>query len=88
MARPVENEGKRRVGRPVEKRSKLAVWVEEHSWTRQQLAEELGIVRSSVDRLCGGSRRPSLELALQIEALTKGAIPVSYWAAIPAHSKD
>ncbi len=88
MGRPAEEGGKRRVGRPVEKRSKLADWIEEHGWTRQQLAEKLGIVRSSVDRLCGGSRRPSLELAVQIEALTKGAIPVSYWAEIPAHSKD
>ncbi len=88
IGHPVEKGGKRRVGRPVEKRSKLAVWIEEHGWTRQQFAEELGIVHSSVDRLCGGLRRPSLKLALQIEALTEGAIPVSYWAEIPAHPKD
>ncbi len=79
---------KPRMGRPVEKRSKLGVWIEEHGWTRQQLADELGIVRGSVDRLCSGLRRPSLELALKIEALTKGGVPVGYWAEIPAHSKD
>jgi transcriptional regulator with XRE-family HTH domain len=76
------------MGRPVLTRSKLGVWIEEHGWTRQQLADELGIVRGSVDRLCSGLRRPSLELALKIEALTQGAVPVSYWTQIPAHGKD
>jgi DNA-binding XRE family transcriptional regulator len=85
MGRSVE---KPRIGHPVEKRNKLAVWIEEHGWTRQQLANELGILRSSVDRLCTGMRRPSLETAIQIEDLTKGAVPARYWLEIPAHSKD
>lgn len=79
---------KRRMGRPVLKRSKLGVWIDERGWTRQQLAHELGIVLSTAARLCNGERRPSLELALQIEKLTEGAIPVSYWTQIPAHAKD
>lgn len=79
---------KRRMGRPVEKRSKLGVWVDKRGWTRQQLAEKLGIVRGSAIRLCSGTRRPSLELALKIEALTEGAVPVGYWAEIPTHAKD
>ena len=65
----------------------LGVWVEAHGWTRQQLADELGIVRGSVDRLCNGLRRPSLDLALKIEALTEGEVPVSYWAKVPANGK-
>jgi transcriptional regulator with XRE-family HTH domain len=81
-------DSKRRMGRPVEKRSKLGDWVDERGWTRQQLADELGIVLSTAVRLCSGMRRPSLELALQIEALTDGAVPVSYWTQVPAHSKD
>jgi transcriptional regulator with XRE-family HTH domain len=79
---------KRRVGRPVLKRSKLGVWIDERGWTRQQLADKLGIELGSAARLCSGGRRPSLEVALKIEALTEGAVPVSYWIEIPAHSKD
>ncbi len=76
------------MSRPAEKRSRLGVWVEERGWTRQQLADKLGIVRGSATRLCSGVRRPSLELALKIEALTEGAVPVGYWTEIPAHAKD
>lgn len=79
---------KPRMGRPVLRLSKLGEWIEAHGWSRQRLADELGIVRGSVDRLCSGLRRPSLELALKIEALTEGAVPVSYWAEIPAHARD
>ncbi len=79
---------KRRMGRPVTRRSKLGEWVDAQGWTRQQLADELGLVVGSAARLCRGERRPSLELAIKIEALTGGAIPVAYWTQIPAHSKD
>jgi transcriptional regulator with XRE-family HTH domain len=76
------------MGRPVEKRSKLGVWVDEHGWTRQQLADELGIAFGTATRLCSGARRPSLETAIQIEDLTDGAVLVRYWLEIPAHTKD
>ena len=79
---------KRIIGRPVLKRSKLGVWVDEHGWSRQQLADELGIAFGTATRLCSGARRPSLETAIQIEDLTKGAVPVRYWLQISAHSKD
>jgi len=52
--------------RSVLRRSKLGVWIDEHGWTRQQLADELGIALG----------RPSLETAFQIEDLTEGAVPV------------
>jgi transcriptional regulator with XRE-family HTH domain len=76
------------MGRPVEKRGKLGDWVDEHGWTRQRLADELGITLVSAARLCSGSRRPSLEMAVKIEDLTEGAVPVRYWIQIPAHEKD
>ena len=79
---------KRRVGRPIKKRSKLGVWIEEQGWSRDQLAQKLGILRTSADRLCSGARRPSLELAVKIEKLTAGGVPASYWTRVPAHSKD
>lgn len=76
------------MGRPVEKRGKLGAWVDEHGWTRQQLADELGITLASAARFCSGDRRPSLEMAVKIEDLTKGAVPVRYWLQILAHGKD
>lgn len=79
---------KRRMGRPVEKRGKLGVWVDEHGWTRQQLADELGITLASAARFCSDARRPSLEMAVKIEDLTQGAVPVRYWIQIPAHAED
>ena len=79
---------KRRVGRPIQQRSKLGVWVDANGWSREELATRLGIVRSSANRLCSGVRRPSLELALKIEKLTGGAVPAGYWRKVAAHSKD
>jgi transcriptional regulator with XRE-family HTH domain len=76
------------MGRPVTRRSKLGEWVDAQGWTRQQLADELGITVGSAVRLCNGVRRPSLELAIKIERLTGGAIPVTCWIEVPAHTKD
>ncbi len=70
---------KRRMGRPVTRRNKLGEWVDAQGWTRQRLADELGITVGSAVRLCNGVRRPGLELAIQIEALTRGAVPVTSW---------
>jgi len=80
---------KRRVGRPSKNLTALGRWAAENGWSREKLAEKLGLeARQSVDRLCRGTRRPSLELAILIEKVTGGAVPVSSWAKVPAHSKD
>ena len=79
---------KPRMGRPVEKRSRLGEWVDAHGWTRQQLADALGIALGSATRLCSGARRPSLEMAIQIEDLTDGAVSVRSWLEVPAHTTD
>ena len=76
------------MGRPVEKWNKLGEWVVAHGWTRQQLADALGITKGSVDRFCNGLRRPNLEMAFQIEDLTEGAVPARYWLQISAQSED
>ena len=76
------------MGRPVEKRSKLGEWVDANGWTRHQVAEALGIAFGTATRLCSGARRPSLEMAIQIEDLTNGAVSVRSWLAVPAHGKD
>lgn len=85
VGQPIE---KPRIGRPVERRSKLGEWVDAHGWTRQQVAEALGIAFGTATRFCSGARRPSLEMAIQIEDLTDGAVSVRSWLAVPAHTKD
>lgn len=79
---------KARMGRPILKYGKLGTWVREQGWNRQQLADKLGISLATASRLCSALRRPGLELALQIEKLTRGAVPVSYWTEVPAYRKD
>ncbi len=39
--------------------------------TREGLAHELGILRENLDRLCRGARRPGLDLAFEIEDVTR-----------------
>ena len=77
-----------RLGRPILKYGKLGTWVRDQGWNRQQLADKLGISLATASRLCSGLRRPGLELAIQIEALTRGAVPVTYWTEVPAYRKD
>lgn len=42
-------------------------------------AKKLEISQSYASELLSGARYPSLPLAHQIEALTKGAVPMNYW---------
>lgn len=62
------------------------MWLDEHEISRAEFAEELGVSRTYLDRLCRRERRPSLELAVKIEEHTD--IPVSYWQSVPRHSED
>ncbi len=70
------------------KTTPLVDWIDRSGMTRRGFAEKLDVAETSLNRLCRGERRPSLELAFAIEKLTKGAIPASYWQRIPKHSGD
>ncbi len=75
-------------GRPRKTETKLSRWLDSSSMTRYDLAERLGVARGHVDKICNGERRPSLDLAVAIEKLTSGAVPVTYWTSVPRHSRD
>lgn len=80
---------KQTVGRPRSRQNALGRWVDERSGrTREQVAKALGIEKPSIDRLCRGGRRPSLDLAIKIERLTEGAVPAASWQKVPPHSRD
>jgi transcriptional regulator with XRE-family HTH domain len=75
-------------GRPRKRETKLSLWLDSARMTRDALAEELKLARGYVDLICSGSRRPSLEVALRIEKLTRGAVPATSWLTAPKHSRD
>lgn len=73
---------KRPRGRPRKRETELARWIDASGTTRDDVAAELGVARTHLDRLCRAASRPSLSLAADIETLTKGAVPASAWANI------
>jgi plasmid maintenance system antidote protein VapI len=80
MARKKATRRRRKQHRP---ETRLARWLESVGMTRVELAQRLEVFYGHVDKMCHGERRPSLELALRIEKLTRGAVPMSYWATLP-----
>ena len=61
--------------------SQFATYVKAVATSRSDLAKEMGISRPYLSLILTGRRRPSLELAIRIERLTDGAVPVSSWIA-------
>ena len=78
----------RQRGRPRKATNRFGRWIDTKGQTREQVAERLRITRAHLDRLCRGDRRPDLELAFAIEALTRGAVPAKSWLKVPRHSTD
>jgi hypothetical protein len=79
-------------GRPRKPQNALGRWLDKAGVKREDFARRLGVTRTHLDRLCRSDsrsrRRPGLDLALQIEALTSGSVPASPWASVPPHSAD
>lgn len=72
-------------GRPRKRETPLSRWIDQAGKTREEIAERLVITRTYLDRLCRAERRPSLPLAVEIEKLTDGAVPVEVWTRVPGH---
>lgn len=51
---------------------------------QRELAELLGVKQSMVSRIETGAARPSLDLAVRIERLTKGKIKAAAWMPVAA----
>ena len=58
----------------------LSVWMAEQKVSQFDLADALSVKQSTISRLCAGARRPSWDLAVKIEQLTHGKVPVAVWA--------
>ncbi len=74
-------------GRPRKRETQLSRWIDASGMTRDEVADKLGIVRTYLDVLCRGEGRPGLELAFEIERLTRGALPASEWINAPSHRR-
>jgi DNA-binding XRE family transcriptional regulator len=61
----------------------LMQYLEAEKITQATFAETVGTTQGTVSKLCSG-RRPSWSLALKIEQVTGGRVPVSVWASIDA----
>lgn len=57
----------------------LATYLYERRIRQADFANKLRIAQATVSRLVRGSTRPSLELAVQIERETGGAVPATSW---------
>ena len=76
-----------KLGRPRKEENALARWIDKTAnGDREKVATELGISRKYLDRLCRSERRPSLAVAINIEAKT--GIKVAQWKDVAAHSAD
>ncbi|MFN6976790.1 MAG: helix-turn-helix domain-containing protein [Gemmobacter sp.] len=62
----------------------LAAYIKATGTTQGALAARLGVSDGYLSDLKSGKKRPSLDLAFRIEALTGGAVPASAWRQPPA----
>lgn len=66
-------------GRPRKRETRLSRWIDASGVSRDEVASKLEINRTHLDKICRGSRRPGLALALAIEKLTDGEIAAADW---------
>jgi plasmid maintenance system antidote protein VapI len=59
----------------------LQDWLDKHEVSQTGFAEALDVRPSTINDLCNGRRRPSLELAVKIERATFGQVPPASWIA-------
>jgi len=58
---------------------KLEYYLKEKNLTKTEFAERVGIHLSYITHLVKGRRVPSLSVALKIQDLTDGEVPVTTW---------
>lgn len=57
----------------------MVSWMDDNGKTASQMADDLGIAKSTVYALREGAFCPSLRLATKIEKYTRRAVPASSW---------
>lgn len=68
-------------GRPrANPNTKFAIWVDGHKGGTEEVAKLLKISVPHVNKLAREEELPSFELAVEIQRVSTGKIPVTYWA--------
>lgn len=57
----------------------LAQFIQKSEYTQASFAARLGISASYMSDIINGKKRPSLDLAFEIERETEGFVPASTW---------
>lgn len=60
--------------------TQLAAHLISENIRRAEFARRIGTSKGYLSDIANGNRTPSLELALRIERVTSGAVPVAAWA--------
>lgn len=60
-------------------RNPLARYLRKHKLSAAAFADMVGAHRSQIGRAVRGERAPGLDLAVKIESVTGGAVPVACW---------
>lgn len=60
--------------------SKLKTYRQDAKMSQADLAKSLGVDQSTIAKIEAGQRRPSFDLMVAIDRITKGAVSLSYWA--------
>lgn len=61
------------------KKNALAVYLEEEGLVQKVFAQKVGVSQTTLTLILRGERMPSLEVAFQIEKVTKGKVKASDW---------
>lgn len=59
--------------------TRLRTYADTFDGRQRDLADALGISQPHLSLLLAGRKRPSLDLAVRIEQVTKGAVPATSW---------
>lgn len=61
--------------------TQLRAYLSEHGIRQEDFAAQLGTSQSTVSKVVAGRLTPTLRLAVKIEQLTCGLVPVKSWVA-------
>jgi plasmid maintenance system antidote protein VapI len=65
----------------------LHTYLAEQRITQAGFAAKIGVTQATVSKLIAGTTKPGLDLAVRIERMTDGAVPVDTWVG-PATTEE
>lgn len=63
--------------------TKLQTYLASRDLKQAEFAALVGATQATISRLAKGTAKPSLDLAIAIERITKGKVPADSWVEVP-----